>query len=58
MIHTYADCTPKQVAYAESLARKAGYKYLAQARTAMNGKNRIGAMKRAECSDLIKFLGA
>lgn len=54
--YSYDKVTDRQYAYAESLARKAGYKRLSDARRDMHGKNKIGDMKRAECSALIDWL--
>ena len=57
--HTHDYPTGKQIAYARSLAIKAGYPAgyaVNAARRDMNGKNRIPDMKRQECSDLIEFL--
>jgi len=54
--NTYAAPTSKQLAYAESLARKKGYRYLGQAYKACFGKNKIGGFNRAETSRLIDWL--
>lgn len=59
--HTYEYPTDKQLSFARNLAIQAGYPpaYPVQAaRRDMNGKNRIGDMKRQECSELISFLQA
>lgn len=59
--HQYAAPTDKQIAYATSLAIKAGYPHgyaLSAARRDMNGKNPVGDMKRQECSKLIEWLNA
>jgi len=53
----YAAPTDKQFAYAESLARKGGYRFgVADARKAMRGKNPVGSIKRSELSELIDWL--
>ncbi len=59
--NSYASPTEAQIGYATSLAVQAGYPKsyaLSAARRDMNGKNRISAMKRQECSDLIEYLKA
>ena len=52
----YADPTPKQLEYIEGLARSRGYRGAMDARRDFNGRNRIGAMKRDEASQLIDWL--
>ena len=57
--NAYAEPTPAQLKYAESLAAKAGFPRayaVTAARRAMCGKNPVGGMKRQECSALIDFL--
>lgn len=55
--NAYAAPTSKQIAYAESLARKAGYRYgIAEARRARTGKNPVGDITRQGLSDLIDWL--
>lgn len=59
--HPYGDPTDKQLAFALKLAIAAGYPpayAVDAARHDMNGKGRIGAMKRQEASDLIAWLKA
>lgn len=55
--NTYAAPTTKQIAYAESLARQAGYRYgINEARRAKTGKNPVGDITRQNLSDLIDWL--
>jgi len=54
--NTYAAATDKQIAYAESLARKAGYRFLSDAEKACFGKRKIGGLKREAVSQLIDWL--
>lgn len=54
--HTFDRPTDKQVAYAESLARKAGYRFLDDAEKACFGRRRIQGMNRQNMSDLIDWL--
>ena len=54
--NTYAATTDKQVAYAEALARKAGYSYLSQAEKACFGRHKVGGLKREQMSRLIEWL--
>lgn len=59
--NTYAEPTPAQVKFAENLAIQAGYPRsyaLSAARRDFHGKNKIGPMKRQECSEIIDFLKA
>ena len=59
--HTHEYPTSKQYAFARGLAIKAGYPpayAVAAARRDMQGKSRVGDMKRQECSDLIEWLKA
>ena len=54
--NTYATVTDKQYAYAESLARKAGYRFVADAEKACFGKRKIGGLRRGDFSALISWL--
>lgn len=54
--HTYAEPTNKQVAMAESLAKRAGYRFLSDAFKAMRGKSKIGNLTRGDYSALIDWL--
>ena len=54
--NTYSKPTEKQLKFAESLARRAGYSYLSQAEKAHFGKCRVGGMNRAQVSELIDAL--
>lgn len=54
--NTHASTTEKQLAYAESLARRRGYKHLSDAEKACFGKRKIGGLDRGRMSELIKWL--
>lgn len=55
--NAYAAPTAKQLAYAEALAHKAGYRFgIAEARRAKAGRNIIGDIKRDELSALIEWM--
>lgn len=54
--HTFERPTDKQVAYAESLARKAGYRFLGDAEKACFGRRHIQGMNRQAMSELIDWL--
>lgn len=54
--YRYDSPTPKQLAYAESLAHKAGYRGINDARRAKCGKSPVGDIKRGALSDLIDWL--
>lgn len=56
--HTHVAATEKQVAYAESLARKSGFRFLSDAEKACFGKRKVGGLKRADMSRLIDWLAA
>lgn len=56
--HSHSRPTDKQVAYAESLARQAGYRYLADAEKAAFGKRSIQGLNRQGMSNLIDWLQA
>lgn len=53
--NTYAAPTDKQIALAEMLSRKAGFRALHAARTAFRG-NKVQDMKREEYSRFIDWL--
>lgn len=53
---THDGATEKQIQFAESLARKAGYRFLADAEKACFGKRKIGGLKRGDVSRLIDWL--
>jgi len=52
----HAAPTSKQIKFAESLARQAGYRYLTEAYKAWAGKNKVGGFNRTETSQLIDWL--
>lgn len=55
--HSYDAPTEKQLAFAENLAKKAGFRFgVSEAMKAMRGKAKIGAYNRAEMSELIDWL--
>lgn len=54
--NTYDRPTDKQTAYAESLARKAGYGHLSRAVKDCFGKQPVGGLNRAAMSELINWL--
>lgn len=54
--HQYAPVTDKQRSYLDFLARRAGYRSIADARRARMGKSPVGDLKRAEASATIEWL--
>jgi hypothetical protein len=54
--HDYAPATSSQRAYAERLAKQAGYDYLSQAEKACFGRQKVGGLKRGDMSRLIDWL--
>ena len=54
--NTYSAPTDKQVAFATSLAKRKGYKFLSEAEKACFGKCKIGGLNRELMSQLIEWL--